>query len=145
MPKQKREPRERVKVVVAGSRDFNDYTMLEKILNAELAPIIMRGALPVIVSGGARGADRLAELYARKHGLKFNEHEAKWHQHGVQAGYIRNEAMVKIADRAVIFWDEKSRGSAHTIRLCVEKGIPMMVIYYESGKFSTKNHELEEE
>ena len=48
------------KVIVAGTRTFNDYDFLKATLDNLLA-----GLQNIeIVSGGARGADFLGELYA---------------------------------------------------------------------------------
>ena len=49
-----------MKVIIAGSRDFNDYTSLKNKMD-----IILKNQKDVtIVSGTARGADKLGERYA---------------------------------------------------------------------------------
>jgi predicted Rossmann fold nucleotide-binding protein DprA/Smf involved in DNA uptake len=57
-----------VKVIVAGSRTFDDralaFAKLDRIL-ANVGP-----GECTIISGGARGADRIGEAYARARGLK---------------------------------------------------------------------------
>ena len=52
-----------MKVVVAGSREFNDYELLKK----ELSVI----NITELISGGARGADKLGEKYANEHNIKI--------------------------------------------------------------------------
>mgnify|MGYP003653302464 FL=1 len=46
------------KVIIAGSRDFKDYSFLKKIVDK----LYINGGIE-IVSGGAEGADSLGELY----------------------------------------------------------------------------------
>lgn len=69
----------------------------------------------VIISGRARGADRLGELYAGTRGWPVERYAAKWGEHGLNAGRIRNVEMAKIADACVVLWDGVSRGSNHMI------------------------------
>ena len=73
----------------------------------------------IVISGCARGADSLGELYAKTKGYatgKMEErHPADWNKNGKSAGYIRNEQMAEVADALVAFWDGKSRGTANMI------------------------------
>jgi len=59
-----------VRVVVVGSRDFNDFIMLE----AKLNELRKSCDIEYIVSGGARGADNLAEKYRSTNGCKVGFH-----------------------------------------------------------------------
>ena len=56
-----------MRVIVAGSRGFNSFEKLKIALNDYLKDAIY-GEQFEIVSGGARGADRLGEQYARLYG-----------------------------------------------------------------------------
>ena len=58
-----------MKVIIAGSRDFNDYELLKKTCDK----ILINQKDIEIVSGGAKGADALGERYAneRRYGLKI--------------------------------------------------------------------------
>ena len=90
---------EEFRVIVAGSRSFNNYALLE----ATLDKLLVRKANVVIVSGAARGADTLGEQYAATRGLKCIRMPADWDKHGKSAGYKRNEEMAKIGHAAVLF------------------------------------------
>ena len=61
-----------MKVAVIGSRSFNDYSLLKKVMNkyAEKAT--------TIISGGAKGADTLAEKYAQECNLEKEIFLADW-------------------------------------------------------------------
>jgi hypothetical protein len=89
------------RVVVWGSRTFSDY----------------------ILSGGARGADRLAEQYACDHGLGVERFPADWARYGRAAGPQRNEEMIATADALVAFWDGTSPGTRHAITTARRRGL----------------------
>ncbi len=44
--------------------------------------------------GGARGADRLARVWAQLGGIEVETHPAQWERDGKAAGPIRNRAML---------------------------------------------------
>jgi hypothetical protein len=113
-------------VIVAGGRDFNNYPMLEEKLNK----LFSEKLHVVIVSGMAKGADSLGELYARKHNLIVSYFPALWQEYGNQAGFRRNEEMAKIADACVCFWDGKSTGTKHMIDTAKEMKLALRVINY---------------
>ena len=56
--------------VIAGSRDFNDYEYMKKKLKMYY--------ISKIISGGAKGADRLAELYAYENNIPKVIYKAQW-------------------------------------------------------------------
>lgn len=114
------------KVVVAGSRTFNDYEFLKEKLNKALS----KKENVTIISGGARGADYLGEKYAKEYNLDLIICPADWDKHGKGAGYIRNKEMVAMADGVVVFWDGISKGTKHTMELSNSRGIPLKVYKY---------------
>ncbi|MEM7659150.1 MAG: DUF2493 domain-containing protein [Bacteroidota bacterium] len=110
------------RVIIAGSRHYEDFSRLQEICDAKL-----KGPLE-IVSGGARGADRLGEAYARLRGHAIKVFPADWATHGKLAGPLRNAEMVAYADRAIVFWDGRSRGSRNLIQLCQKAKLPLQVV-----------------
>lgn len=98
------------KVIIAGSRDFNDYELLQSKMNH----LLKNTSNVEIVSGGARGADRLAISYAHERGLKLTVMNAKWDEHGKSAGIKRNMEMGDYADAAVVF-NMGTPGSTHMV------------------------------
>lgn len=116
-----------MKVIVAGSRSFNNYGLLEKKLNKILSRCI---ASAEIVSGGAKGADTMGERYAKAHKLSVHRFPAQWEKYGRSAGYKRNAEMAEFADALVAFWDGASRGTEHMINLAREKGLRVRVVNY---------------
>ena len=81
------------------------------------------------VSGGARGADRRGEAYARARGRRCEVLAADWTT-GRGAGYERNRRMAAVADALVAFWDGQSRGTADMIRLMQTAGKPVRVVRF---------------
>ncbi|WP_051080013.1 A1S_2505 family phage non-structural protein [Thioalkalivibrio thiocyanodenitrificans] len=99
------------RVVVAGSRGFEDYRLLEERLTRILDGLAQSGASIEIVSGGAKGADTLGERFALEHGYPIRRMPAPWHRYGKRAGMIRNQLMSWYATHLVAFWDGVSPGT----------------------------------
>lgn len=116
------------RVIVAGSRDFNDYELLKRKMIHYLSRYKPHEV--EIVSGGARGADALGERFAKEKGCHLKVMKADWDLFGRSAGYIRNAEMAKYADACVVFWDGVSKGSKHMINLAEAEGIPVKIVRY---------------
>lgn len=112
-----------MKVIIAGSRDFNDYETLKKVCNFMLS----RQDEVEIVSGTARGADQLGEQYAREMGYPIKQFPANWDKEGKSAGYKRNEDMAKYGNALIAFWDGKSKGTEHMINLAKKLGLKVKI------------------
>jgi hypothetical protein len=128
-----------MKVIIAGGRDFDDYHKLEWICDSILA----EEDEPIeIVSGTARGADKLGERYVEEKikkltGIfeyKLTKFPANWDEYGKSAGYIRNEEMAEYADMLIAFWDWESKGTKHMIDLARKHGLQVIVVAYDGGK-----------
>ena len=65
---------ETMRIIVAGSRNFSNYRWLEERLDFYIG----RHQAVQIVSGTARGADQLGELYAKNRGLPLERFPAEW-------------------------------------------------------------------
>lgn len=88
----------------------------------------------VVVSGTARGVDRLGEQYTRERGYPIERYPADWDRYGKSVGFRRNEQMVAVADGAVMFWNGESHGTRHDIELSRKKGIPHVIKMYKINK-----------
>lgn len=119
------------KLIIAGSRTFNNYRLLEICCNSVLKDIQQSKEI-TIISGHARGADSLGEQYAKSKGFNLQLYPADWNAHGKVAGFIRNAQMAEVADALIVFWDGKSRGTANMIDHARRKGIPVKVISDDS-------------
>jgi hypothetical protein len=119
-----------IKVIIAGTRNFDNYELLKQKMDKILAGRVRNNEEIIIVSGTARGADKLGERYARERGYKIKRFPADWDKNGKRAGYIRNEQMAKVADACVCFWDEQSKGTKHMIDLAKQYKLALRVINY---------------
>jgi hypothetical protein len=121
-------------VAIVGSRGFTDTMLVQRCVRRLLA---LHDNLR-IVSGGARGADRQAELAAAELDVPIVIHPAEWDRFGRSAGFRRNETIVNDADMLVAFFADgpRSRGTTHSLSLALTKGIPVHV--YHGGTWSLK-------
>ena len=124
-----------MRIVIAGSRGFEDYALLEQtlglILDEQIEPV-------ELVSGHAKGADLLAETYAKENGLPIRIIKPDWKAYRRAAGPIRNRQMLDYAKEesplVVAFWDGKSKGTRNTIETAKSLGIPVKTILFLSNE-----------
>ena len=112
-----------MKIIIAGSRNFNDYNLLKTSCDN----LLTQFTNIEIVSGTARGADKLGERYAREKGYSIKEFPANWNL-GKSAGYIRNDEMAQYSDMLIAFWDGTSKGTKHMIDLANKRGIKVEIV-----------------
>lgn len=130
----------RIRIIVAGSRDFCNYDVMNDILtkylettNKELEPNLDQVEIE-FVSGTARGADTYGEQFAQKMGYPIKRFPADWNTYGKKAGYVRNNEMAQysITDEShgvlFAFWDGQSKGTKHMINLAKSNGVEVRVI-----------------
>jgi hypothetical protein len=118
-----------MRVIIAGSRTIIDY----KLIASHIEETAFHIPITSIVSGTARGVDRLGEEWARRNGVKVTRYPANWKQFGRAAGYRRNEEMARNADAAIIIWDGISKGTKHMIKLAKSHNLRTF-IYIETGE-----------
>ena len=94
-----------VKLLVAGSRTITDFDLSEYI----------DSDVDVILSGGAKGIDCIAEKFADKKRLSKIILRPKYELYGKSAPLKRNEELVEMADKILVVWDGVSKGTGHTI------------------------------
>ena len=120
------------KVIIAGSRKYDDYETLREKCDTILSKKFADPNVQVIVvSGGATGADSLGERYAVERGLQIERHPADWDKYGKSAGPRRNAEMAAVADALIAFpkQDEPNKGTLNMIETAKAKGLPIRVIH----------------
>lgn len=105
-----------IRVVIAGSRNYTDYSSASKFICENLSAYEKKSL--IIVSGGCRGADSLGERFAAENGISVEKYPAEWKKYGKGAGLVRNMKMAEICDFAICFWDGKSKGTFSMIDYC---------------------------
>jgi hypothetical protein len=111
-----------VKCIIAGSRSITECQVVAKAI------IASRFIISEVVSGGAKGVDKLGEQLAKFMGKPMKRFPAEWNKHGRGAGYLRNTAMAKYADALIAVWDGKSKGTKHMIDAAREKHLKVFVV-----------------
>lgn len=133
-----------MKLIIAGSRTFDDYALLCKETVRFVYSEMYDPTLPTtvnisniislrdltIISGMAIGADTVGCKFAESCKLKLITCPANWNLYGKRAGYIRNDEMAKLATHAIVFWDGKSKGSKHMIDLCVKHNVKHKIVRF---------------
>jgi hypothetical protein len=114
-----------MRYAIVGSRTFNDYNKLKDTLN-------LLKDLDVIISGGAKGADSLAQQYAIAFGIQLIEYLPDWKKYGRAAGHIRNKDIVDNCDKLIAFWDGKSKGTLNSIKLAQKSNKLFNIIMEEN-------------
>ena len=117
------------RVIIAGTRTFNDYELLKTYCDKKLSRMRIDHEI-VIVSGHAKGADMLGERYAQDRGYATQLYPAYWDEYGKSAGIRRNVKMAENADALIAFWDGKSSGTKHMIAEARKRGLMVAVKLY---------------
>lgn len=121
-----------MKLGIVGSRDFDDYrsfkTAVIKVLEEWKYDI---SQVEHIVSGGAKGADTLAEQLAKEYGIPTIIFLPQYDLYQKTAPLIRNTEIVKASTHLIAFPSKTSRGTLDTINKTISKGIPNKILYID--------------
>lgn len=118
-----------MKLAIVGSRILPETD--ENL--AKITEIIKRhiSGITEIVSGGARGADTLAERYAAQEGIRFTLFKAEWEKYHRAAGPLRNAKVVSYCDKLIAFYinEAKSTGTKDAVKRA--KAEKKLLVTYE--------------
>ena len=115
---------------IVGTRTFTDFVLFQSVMKKiRLAD----GNITRLVSGGAKGADKLAERYSMVYNIPIKVFYPDWKTYGKSAGPIRNKLIVKASDFVVAFWDHSSRGTLSSINFAKSFGKPVHIIDIRKG------------
>lgn len=134
------------KLVIAGSRSFNNRKELFDKCDYLLQNKIKQGYDIIIISGHATGADTFGEEYARSRNYKLLIKPADWdnlnapnaiikinskgYKYNARAGMDRNREMALLADACVIFMVGESPGSKGMYNICNNLNVPVHLYKY---------------
>ena len=105
---------------IVGYRYYNNYEQFSQYIDQYIG---INGRPLAIVSGGASGADHMAEVYANNNSIQIIVYLP---QSSDRNGFLnRNTQIVDKSDRLFAFVSTKSRGTWDTIRKANNKGIPV--------------------
>jgi hypothetical protein len=115
----------KMRLAIVGYREYNNFQEFSKLVDAW---IIIHGIPDVIISGGGRGTDLLAEVYARNRTIPFVAYPADWQRFGRSAGPIRNKIIADQCTDCLAFVHPKSIGTRNTIEEVRKLGKSVYII-----------------
>lgn len=65
-----------MKILICGGRDFTDQILFDQAMEHYLEKVT------VVIHGAARGADTLADNWAKKHNITIDSYPANWDKYG---------------------------------------------------------------
>ncbi|MEM9451100.1 MAG: DUF2493 domain-containing protein [Cyanobacteria bacterium P01_E01_bin.6] len=116
-----------IKLIIAGTRTFNDYNFLKSKLDFYLS---QKNEKIEIVCGGCQEPDMFGVRYAKQKGFSVEYFYPDWQKYGRAAGPMRNKDMAQYATHCVVFWDGRSRGTASMIELVKQYELNLRVVRY---------------
>jgi hypothetical protein len=118
------EKKPEMRLAIVGWRGFTNKTLFD----TELKNFTDEYGMPsLVVSGGAKGADTLAEEWAKEHNIKMLTLKPDWST-GKAAGILRNTDIVRECTHMVAFPSEAyGKGTQDSIRKAKRDGKPVRV------------------
>ena len=124
----------KIKLAIVGSREGGDWSRLEQAISS------LPYDITAIISGGAKGVDRMARMYSILHTIPLFEYLPNWNEDGKSAGMIRNKKIIDKADYVIIMWNGYSQGTQNDIELCKQLKKPYYLI--DLSKTATKIYNI---
>ena len=114
-----------MKIAIVGSRS----------ITADIPERCIPENTTEIFSGGAKGIDTCAREYARTHHILITDILPEYDLYGRTAPLIRNDLIISLADKVIIFWDGKSRGTNYIVKKCRQTDKPFDLYLYDGNDF----------
>lgn len=110
------------RLLVTGGRDFDDGDYVFRWLTL----LHLRYGFRILIHGGARGADTIADIWARGHGVQPARCDALWpyyrsRGHYKVGGHMRNKAMLLLQPQLVVAFPG-GNGTADMLQLGKDAG-----------------------
>jgi len=102
------------RLLITGGRDNEDYDVIYEAIKANNPD--------VVIHGGARGADRLAEKAAKELGIPTEVYIPDWDGQGKSAGFKRNAQMLAEGKPTSVIAFRGGKGTANMVKLATDAG-----------------------
>lgn len=112
------------RIGVVGSREFKNWSQLELRVRE-----LLETDDDEIVSGGAVGADSMAQRFAKQHGYDISIKYPKYWKFGKPATFIRNKIIAENSDVVVAFYQKgrfQQGGTSNTAKWARELEVPLL-------------------
>ena len=124
-----RRPKAKMKLAIVGSRNYHNYEEFKQnILNILTVDNLSIGE---IISGGASGADKLAERFAAEYQIPIKVFKPEWKKYGKAAGPLRNQQIIEECTHVIAFPSVQGKGTQDSIRKAQLLGKPIKIIYID--------------
>lgn len=102
-----------MKLAIIGSRDIKERALVENIISQVY--VKSKNKIDEIITGGAKGVDKIAEDFAKKRGIKCTIILPNYKRYQRSAPIIRNNQILQECNGVLVIWDGKSKGTEYTI------------------------------
>lgn len=109
-----------MRVLVCGGRDYCDVTRGYEVLD--------RLDVKTIISGAARGADQIGEMWAGERRIPVERFPADWIAYGRAAGPVRNQRMLDEGEPDLVVAFPGGSGTADMVKRARVAGVRVMMI-----------------
>jgi hypothetical protein len=137
-------------VIVAGSRNFNDYEFFSQSLLGYLSAHNIEGKVAFITGKASSGADELIIRWCKENDFPWCEFPADWDkldapgavvktlrggkQYNAVAGHDRNHEMAKVGTNLLVFWDGVSVGTKNMLSWAKKYNLPVSIVLVDVEK-----------
>lgn len=113
-----------MKLLVCGSRDFNQKTILFQVLDE----LHNQYQIDHLVHGDARGADKMAGEWANERNIQVTPYPADWKKYKKAAGPIRNAYMLSHSKPDLVFSFPGGDGTEHMKTIAKAAGVKVLTL-----------------
>ena len=122
------------KIAIIGSRKYNNYYKIEKEFFKLLDDLKLIKEDILIVSGGAKGVDSIAQQIARNHGIPILIFYPDYIKYGKRAPLVRNLQIIENSDFILAFPTKDSKGTRFTITEARKRKKPNRIIKVDKSQ-----------
>lgn len=116
-----------MKIAIIGSRTFVDEQRGKERINKILTDNNI--LVNEVISGGAKGADSIAEIFAKENNIPITIFKPDW-SIGRHAGLLRNSQIIDECDVVIALWDGKSNGTKDSIKKAEKSGKKVFIVNF---------------
>lgn len=119
-------------VLVCGGRHYDNQRHLYRYMDAVC---LLHGGSIMVCTGAARGADALAEQWAKDREQLYVGFPALWSVYGRAAGMKRNSEMAALSGAVSVVVFEGGRGTLNMLSIARNMADPRPLIFLPDGEF----------
>lgn len=110
-----------MRLLVCGGRDFEDWDLFKDSMTE-----LVKDVDHVIISGRAKGADTMAQAWAKYRGYQFEGYLADWEAYGKAAGHMRNKRMLDEGHPDLVIAFPGGKGTANMVEQATKAGVKVI-------------------